>query len=107
MLVARGKQGWRAQAACGGTNPEAWTSPNFGNAHLSIPEHVRMCQACPVLRECASDASIARDVGVIRAGIIIPTTGPGRRRAWEVLALIAVTGNVEYSGAVLSKEGKK
>lgn len=99
MLTYRNGQEWRTRAACRGTDPDDWDVSYM----MRIPapdnfEQRSICESCPVLKECAADSVLAKDVGVIRAGVPITVTGPiGRRRAWKALELIALTGDIESS----------
>ena len=99
MLTYRNDQEWRTHAACRGTDPDNWDVPYM----LRIPaldncEQRSICESCPVIRDCAADSALAKDIGVIRAGVPIAVTGPnGRRRAWKALELIALTGDIESS----------
>lgn len=99
MLTYRNSQEWRTRASCRGTNPALWDTPtHLKHDDIAIPEQLAMCKGCPVLRECAADSALAKDAGVVRAGVPIASTGgTGRRRAWKALELIALTGDIEGS----------
>ena len=77
MLTYRNDQEWRTRAECRGTDPELWDTPSC-------------------LRQNNIDSALARDSGVIRAGIPISTTGGvGRLRSWKALQMIAETGDID------------
>lgn len=97
MLTYRNDQEWRTRAECRGTDPELWDTPScLRQNNIDIPEQTAICRSCPVLRECAADSALARDSGVIRAGIPISTTGGvGRLRSWKALQMIAETGDID------------
>lgn len=97
MLTYRNDQEWRARASCRGTDPNTWDVPYMLRVNqLDNVEQRAICEACPVLRECAADSALSKDVGVIRAGVPIALTGStGRRRSWKALELIALTGDIE------------
>lgn len=102
MLTYRNSQEWRTRAACRGTDPALWDTPTYAKVEeISIPEQLAMCKGCPVLRECAADSALARDRGIIRAGIpIAESRSVGRLRAWKALKHIALTGDVDAARAV-------
>lgn len=97
MLTYRNSQEWRTRAECRGTDPALWDTPTRAKVEeISIPEQRAMCKACPVLRECAADSALARDRGIIRAGIpIVESLSVGRLRAWKALEHIALNGDVD------------
>lgn len=99
MLTYRNNQEWRTRAACRGTDPDLWESPTCLRADgLDRADQRKICESCPVLRECAADSALSKDVGVIRAGVPIALTGTtGRRRSWKALELIALNGDIEGS----------
>lgn len=101
MLTYRNDQEWRTRAACRGTDPKLWDTPNrLKHDDIAIPEQLAMCKACPVLRECAADSVLARDCGTIRAGIPVAGTGSvGRLRSWKALKMIAETGDIDAARA--------
>lgn len=72
---------WRDKAQCAGDNPRRYTLDEKGEFFVvSVERQMRaweLCQGCPVKAECAEDALIGKDVGVVRAGTWIPC---GRRQ---------------------------
>ncbi|MGP5931733.1 WhiB family transcriptional regulator [Corynebacterium glyciniphilum] len=67
---------WLSQAACRGSNPGDFDI--VANVSSATPPPKRLdrmwgqgaiCEACPVVRECAADALTAGDQGVIRGGV--------------------------------------
>lgn len=71
-IIERSDQGWRERAACSGTRPELWDSSPGLAQPSSQWRQIMVCESCPVVEKCASDALDAKDEGVIRAGINIP-----------------------------------
>lgn len=95
MLTTRGDQQWRTKAGCQATDLSLWDVPPMHGTELTMHEQRIICDNCPVLRECAADAALARDVGIIRAGVAIPLTGNGRYPAWHALERLAMHGDIE------------
>jgi hypothetical protein len=63
---------WRARAACAGANPE-WFSPSTPQEAEATIE--AFCDDCPVRAQCAQEAMVNRDRGVILGGVWIVSKG--------------------------------
>lgn len=65
--------GWRAEAQCVGADPARYVLDE--PPHYLPPNAVRqrtaeaLCEGCPVARECAYEALLKEDVGVVRGGV--------------------------------------
>lgn len=61
---------WFKAAMCSGMDPEKFTVRTVPVPNGPIWKAAQeVCAGCPVVAECADDALLHRDTGVIRAGI--------------------------------------
>lgn len=89
-------QPWRARAKCRGQDIrlyEIGSMPRGRNASTSraIIAQAR-CSGCPVKRECAEDALAHNDVGVIRAGVLLPGSNRNTEHHIALRALAKAAG---------------
>lgn len=103
----RGSQSWRKGAKCVGSDLSLWDVVGSQSpAAVDVSKVIGYCADCPVVRQCASDALLSFDTGVIRAGIPIPAPGTaargGRQKAKTALQLVSFTGNIEQARTALA-----
>lgn len=84
---------WWRHGKCVGMEPEMFDLSE-GPYMVPPPERERiakrLCRGCPVMRECAADAIVHRDVGVVRAGVWISNNRCSKRNSRSIRALEAV-----------------
>lgn len=105
-IKQRGRQSWRKGAKCVGSDLSLWeVTGSHAPATVDVSMAMGYCANCPVVRQCATDALLSCDTGVIRAGIPIPPPGTsargGREQAKTALQLVSFTGNVEQARTAL------
>lgn len=105
-IKQRGRQSWRNSAKCVGTDLYLWEVAGRAPDTVDVSMVIGYCANCPVVRQCANDALLSGDTGVIRAGIPIPAPGAGarngRQKAKTALQLVSFTGNVEQARTALA-----
>ena len=67
---------WWTRAACAGLDPDWWTEQTETQCRVLA---VRTCLSCPVRGDCLTEAIVAGDVGVIRAGMLLIQKGNRQR----------------------------
>lgn len=80
---------WLEQAKCRTMNPDDFDLGNLldkgvdGNdvAQVRAERAMSLCEGCPVIAECARDALVPLSVGLVRAGVYVPVTTEGSKRA--------------------------
>ncbi|MFL0176463.1 WhiB family transcriptional regulator [Mycobacterium sp. SMC-13] len=96
MMTVTGSQ-WQRRAICFLETPDA---PELWKADrkpvLAVRVHLeRMCQRCPVRRDCAAEAVANEEQAGMYAGVWVPERSSGNRKAWAAamqrLELIAGT----------------
>lgn len=76
---------WHEQAKCAGDELAKYSldeAPYFVEPHHRAEAAAALCAGCPVMEDCAADALLHHDRGVVRAGEWLRYTGanPGRDR---------------------------
>lgn len=86
------RRGWRADAACQGTDPSAWdTNGPHGHRPRAEPWQTALCAGCPVEVDCLAEAYVLGDREVIRGTLALTSgTRRNRRRVAERLAVLGV-----------------
>lgn len=92
------RKGWRNSAKCAG-QPALWDLDKDGRYGHRIGRYVqvlaaKLCEGCPVIRDCAVDGMDPLAVSVVRGGVYLPLKISGRSRLAmleEVAAREAVT----------------
>lgn len=106
MLTLRNlkDQTWREHAKYAGKNPLAYESqPLKGGKASNFFENLRkldrdaekLCEGCPVRRDCARDALENDDRGMVRGGVWVPAVQSNRRTARRARALLAEVAGVK------------
>lgn len=65
---------WRDRAKCKGADPRLYELAHLRtNAATAVRKSTAaaLCAGCPVLRDCAADAYIHEDIGVVRGGVFL------------------------------------
>ena len=92
-MIAPPALDWQARAVCyleTSDAPELWT-PDRRPALVVRTQLERMCQRCPVRRQCAAEAVLTQAQTGMYAGVWVPENSPDNQwaAAMEELRLIA------------------
>ena len=76
---------WQREAVCFLETPDApelWKADR--KPRLPVLVHLeRMCQRCPVRRDCAAEAVANGDQAGMHAGVWVPERSSSSRKSWE------------------------
>lgn len=64
---------WRDRAKCKGADPRLYELAHLRTNATAVRKSTSaaLCAGCPVLRDCAADAYIHEDIGVVRGGVFL------------------------------------
>lgn len=88
-------QSWRESAKCIGTDAKHWDAPTRLAYEDEFNWQVNICKNCPVAKQCAGDAWLHREHGVIRAGVPLPGTKSLAKKYEAALVHIATFGDID------------